>query len=189
MDLFYEWSDLPVYWGLQRFCNTSVHGCQIEEILDEVKSPTFDLLLLNRSWQIWSPLSVTPLCFPVTQCDSNKLLSVFPWPVIFIPEITKLHTEYESVTQKVLFGGQWNFFTYTFIFLKQFYFILSGVKIMGHGNPDNNLESLCIICRRRLLVVKVWEIDFTGWRTSSESEMLCAWDTGRSWGTRRTLKA
>jgi hypothetical protein len=27
---------------------------------------------------------------------------------------------------------------------KQFYFVVSGLKILGHGNPDNNLESLCI---------------------------------------------
>jgi len=24
---------------------------------------------------------------------------------------------------------------------KQFYFVVSGLKIIGHGNPDNNLES------------------------------------------------
>jgi hypothetical protein len=32
-----------------------------------------------------------------------------------------------------------------FIFRKQFYFIVSCLKIIGHGNPDSNLESLCII--------------------------------------------
>jgi hypothetical protein len=30
------------------------------------------------------------------------------------------------------------------IFHKQFYFVTCGLKIIGHGNPDNNLESLCI---------------------------------------------
>jgi hypothetical protein len=35
------------------------------------------------------------------QCDS-KLLSEFPWPIIFK---IKLLTEYESVTQKVLFDN------------------------------------------------------------------------------------
>jgi hypothetical protein len=25
-----------------------------------------------------------------------------------------------------------------------FYFVISGLKIIGHGNPDINLESLCI---------------------------------------------
>jgi hypothetical protein len=34
--------------------------------------------------------------------------------------------------------------SYTFIFRKQFYFLISGLKIIGHGNPDNNLESPCI---------------------------------------------
>jgi hypothetical protein len=28
--------------GLQRFCNTSLHGCLIEEIFDEVKSAYSD---------------------------------------------------------------------------------------------------------------------------------------------------
>jgi hypothetical protein len=32
---------------------------------------------------------------------------------------------------------------FTFIFRKQFYFI-SGLKIISHGNPDNNLESPCV---------------------------------------------
>jgi hypothetical protein len=34
--------------------------------------------------------------------------------------------------------------SYTFIFRKQFYFVISGLKIIGHGNHDNNLESHCI---------------------------------------------
>jgi hypothetical protein len=29
------------------------------------------------------------------------------------------------------------------MFHKQFYFAVSGLKIIGHGNPDNNLESPC----------------------------------------------
>jgi hypothetical protein len=32
------------------------------------------------------------------------------------------------------------------MFRKQFYFVVSGLKIIGHGNPGNNLESLCT-CR------------------------------------------
>jgi hypothetical protein len=32
-----------------------------------------------------------------------------------------------------------------FIFRKQFYFVVSGLKIIGHGNPDNNLETSYII--------------------------------------------
>jgi hypothetical protein len=31
-----------------------------------------------------------------------------------------------------------------FIFRKQFYFAVSGLNIIGHGNPDNNLESPCV---------------------------------------------
>jgi hypothetical protein len=38
------------------------------------------------------------------QCDS-EFLSGFPWPIIFKPETTKLPMEYESVTQKVLYGN------------------------------------------------------------------------------------
>jgi hypothetical protein len=30
------------------------------------------------------------------------------------------------------------------IFRKQFYFIVSGLNIISHGNPDNNLESISI---------------------------------------------
>jgi hypothetical protein len=35
--------------------------------------------------------------------------------------------------------------SYTFIFPKQLYFIFSGLKIVGHGNPDNNFESSCTL--------------------------------------------
>jgi hypothetical protein len=34
--------------------------------------------------------------------------------------------------------------SYTFIFRKQFYFVVTSLKIIGHGNPDNDSESLCI---------------------------------------------
>jgi hypothetical protein len=37
-----------------------------------------------------------------------------------------------------------NFLSYILIIRKQFYLIVSGLKIIGHGNPDNNLESPCI---------------------------------------------
>jgi hypothetical protein len=33
---------------------------------------------------------------------------------------------------------------YIFIFRKQFNFIFFGLKIIGHGNPDNNLGSACM---------------------------------------------
>jgi hypothetical protein len=35
--------------------------------------------------------------------------------------------------------------SYTFIFHKQLHFALSGLKIIFHGNPNNNLESPCIL--------------------------------------------
>jgi hypothetical protein len=35
--------------------------------------------------------------------------------------------------------------SFTFIFRKKFYSIISGLKIIGHGNPDNNLESHYIL--------------------------------------------
>jgi hypothetical protein len=35
-----------------------------------------------------------------------------------------------------------------FIFRKQFYYVASSLKIIGHGNPDNNLESSCRSERR-----------------------------------------
>jgi hypothetical protein len=37
-------------------------------------------------------------------------------------------------------------FEYNFIFGKSFVFIISGLKIIDHGNRDNNLESFCMIC-------------------------------------------
>jgi hypothetical protein len=33
--------------------------------------------------------------------------------------------------------------SYTFISHKQFYFVVSSLKIINHRNPDNNLESPC----------------------------------------------
>jgi hypothetical protein len=40
-----------------------------------------------------------------------------------------------------------NFLSSTFIFRKQFYVFNSGLKIISHGNPDNNLESHCIFVK------------------------------------------
>jgi hypothetical protein len=34
--------------------------------------------------------------------------------------------------------------SYNFIVRKQFYFVFFSLKIIGHGNPDNNLESKLI---------------------------------------------
>jgi hypothetical protein len=34
-----------------------------------------------------------------------------------------------------------NFNMSAFLFPKQVYFVSSGLKIIGHGNPDNNIET------------------------------------------------
>jgi hypothetical protein len=36
----------------------------------------------------------------------------------------------------------------TFVFRKQIYFVVSSLRIIGHGNPDNNLESHCKLLAR-----------------------------------------
>jgi hypothetical protein len=61
----------------------------------------------------------------IIQGDS-ELLSGFPWPTIFKPEIKKikLFLEYESVPQEVSLLAEFNLLSYTFIFRKQFYYML-----------------------------------------------------------------
>jgi hypothetical protein len=65
--------------------------------------------------------------------------------------------EYGSETQNVLFvnivlsHSCTDWFSYIFIFRKQFYFVVSGLKITGHGNPDNNLEWTYIISSVRMI--------------------------------------
>jgi hypothetical protein len=54
---------------------------------------------------------------------------------------SKLRTEYERVTQNVLFGNAVLATMMTGRKYKQFYFVLSGLKIVGHGIPNSNLES------------------------------------------------
>jgi hypothetical protein len=56
----------------------------------------------------------------------------------------KLLTEYERVTQNVLLAVELILHNAKQLRHAQFYFDISGLKIIGHGNPDNNLESLCI---------------------------------------------
>jgi hypothetical protein len=51
-----------------------------------------------------------------------------------------------------------NFLSYTFIFHKQFYFVVFGLKIVGHGNPDNNLESLCISITLEVCAREMWAL-------------------------------
>jgi hypothetical protein len=82
------------------------------------KSLLFPNLKLQHSVREWLtldliPSHINPVCistvfnFVMVQGDS-KLLSGFPWPIIFKPEnnTIKLLTEYESVTQRVLFSRQ-----------------------------------------------------------------------------------
>jgi hypothetical protein len=40
-------------------------------------------------------------------------------------------------------SAQENAYQEILIFRKQFHFVVSGLKIIGQGNPDNNLESHC----------------------------------------------
>jgi hypothetical protein len=56
----------------------------------------------------------------------------------------KLLTEYEHECGEYTVAKK-KVMSYTFIFRKQFDFVFSGLKIIGHGNPDNNLESHCSI--------------------------------------------
>jgi hypothetical protein len=61
----------------------------------------------------------------------------------------KLLMEYESVTQsrhqcRECGVDKLNFLSYISIFRKQFYFVASGLKMMGLGNSDNNLETFCL---------------------------------------------
>jgi hypothetical protein len=55
----------------------------------------------------------------------------------------KLLKEYESVTQRVPLFTESILHNDKRLQLVQFYFVLSSLKIIGHGNPDNNLESHC----------------------------------------------
>jgi hypothetical protein len=56
----------------------------------------------------------------------------------------KLLTEYENVTQKVSLFIESILQDAKRLQHQQFYIVASGLKFMGLGNPDNNLESLCI---------------------------------------------
>jgi hypothetical protein len=57
----------------------------------------------------------------------------------------RLLTEYENVFGNVVLAALTSGRKYdTLIFHKQFYFVVSGLKIIGYGNPDCNVESPCI---------------------------------------------
>jgi hypothetical protein len=59
----------------------------------------------------------------------------------------KLLIEYESVIQKVLLLVESILQNAKQLQHAQFCFDVSSLKITGHGNTDNNLESLCTICQ------------------------------------------
>jgi hypothetical protein len=52
--------------------------------------------------------------------------------------------EYESITQKVLLLKNSILQTAKQPQHEEFYFVVFGVKIITHGNPDSNIESRCI---------------------------------------------
>jgi hypothetical protein len=62
----------------------------------------------------------------------------------------KLLTEYDRVAQKSLIWQRCSrrndisFCELHLVFHKKFYFVVSGLKIIGHGNPDSNIESTCV---------------------------------------------
>jgi hypothetical protein len=60
----------------------------------------------------------------------------------------QLLMEYKIVIEKGFITDRLNFLSYIFIFRKQFYSVVFGLKIISHGNPDNNSESHCIIFPR-----------------------------------------
>jgi hypothetical protein len=53
--------------------------------------------------------------------------------------------EYESVIKKVLLLIESVLLNAKQLQRAQFYFIVSGLNITGHGNPDSNLESHYIL--------------------------------------------
>jgi hypothetical protein len=52
--------------------------------------------------------------------------------------------EYESVTRQVLPSIESMLQNAKQLHRAQFYYIISGLRIIGHGNTDNNLELHCI---------------------------------------------
>jgi hypothetical protein len=60
--------------------------------------------------------------------------------------------------------------------LQQFYFIISGLKIIGHGNPDNNSESPCISYRARFSLLRIMTILTSVTRCSRKATRNHAYD-------------
>jgi hypothetical protein len=55
--------------------------------------------------------------------------------------------EYEIVTQKVSLTIELILENENNSNVRNFFFVLSGLKIISHGNPNNNLESPCRVHR------------------------------------------
>jgi hypothetical protein len=93
---------------------------------------------------------------PEIQSDSI-LLSGFPWPIIFKPYVSwkTCMLKLFSILQ-YWFYKQYNFLSYTFIFRKQFYSVPSDLKIIGHGNPNNNLKSPCTLWLNWSIFYWIW---------------------------------
>jgi hypothetical protein len=60
--------------------------------------------------------------------------------------------EYVTVTEIVLLSIESILQITKQLQLARLFFVVSGLKIIGHGNPDNNLESTCI------LVTVYWDV-------------------------------
>jgi succinate dehydrogenase/fumarate reductase-like Fe-S protein len=54
-----------------------------------------------------------------------------------------------------------------FIFHKQFYYVVSGLKIVGYGNPDNSFESSCTyeVCETCSVLVSKLGGEEASWKT------------------------
>jgi hypothetical protein len=101
-------------------------------------------LHIRLCWEWTRASAVRSRCLAAKiQCDS-KLLSVFPRPIFFKPEITKLNCSRWSCSASCsIYSMTNNTFELHFHISSAVLFITSDLKIIGHRNPDNNLESLC----------------------------------------------
>jgi hypothetical protein len=103
------------------------------------------------------------------QSDS-KLLPGFPWPIICKPERikhnclrnTKVWLKYFHYPKNKTF---WITLSYSVAVL----FFASGMKIIGHGNTDNNLESHCTLITGKYRAVTESELNIFHDRLSSRS--------------------
>lgn len=78
----------------------------------------------------------------IIQGDS-KLLSGFPLHV-------RAEQEAVNKTRKVSFAT-YNFSVTFSYFISSFFFLISGLKTMSHGNRDQNVDSSCIVLKYRII--------------------------------------